>query len=57
MVLIWRFTINAIPPSFSEGKIIVTIGEVVVFILLQSWSSGFADFNILGYYKKKIMIP
>lgn len=53
MVLIWRYIINAILPSFNEGKIIVPVGKVVELLLLQSWPSGFGGFNILCSSKKK----
>lgn len=52
VVLMWRFIINAILPSFSEGKIIVPKGKRVELLLLQFSPSGFGGFNVLCYSKK-----
>lgn len=41
--------INAILPSFSESKTIITIKKVVELLFIQAWPSGFGDFNILCY--------
>lgn len=55
----WRlidlFIINAILPSVSEDKVIVTIEKIVELLLLQSWPSGFGDSTILCYSKEKII--